>query len=79
MKKKKIVGKNGKTFWVTVDPTFDINDPKYEVGPELDTKYLESIGMVKGMRPKAFSELTETEQKLFTELDNHDSTETEGI
>ena len=77
--KKKIVGKSGKEYWVTVDPNFDINDPNIEVGPELDTKYMRSIGMVNGLKPKAFSELSEEEQKLFSDLNKDDSTETEGV
>lgn len=78
MKRKKIIGKSGKVYWAIVnDP--DLKNPGVEIGPSLSDKYLKSIGMSPDLKTKSFSELSEEDKKLYTELWKDDNIETEGI
>ena len=78
MKRKKIIGKSGKVYWAIVDDP-DLKNPGVEIGPSLSDKYLKSIGMSPDLKTKSFSELSEEDKKLYTELWKDDSTETEGV
>ena len=78
MKRKKIIGKSGKVYWAIVDDP-DLKNPEVEIGPPLSDKYLKSIGMSPDLKTKSFSELSEEDKKLYTELWKDDNTETEGI
>ena len=78
MKRKKIIGKSGKVYWAIVDDP-DLKNPGVEIGPPLSDKYLKSIGMSPDLKTKSFSELSEEDKKLYTELWKDDSTETEGV
>lgn len=79
MKRKKIIGKSGKVYWAIVDDP-DLKNPGVEIGPPLSDKYLKSIGMSPDLKTKSFSELSEEDKKLYTELwkEKDNSTKTEG-
>ena len=54
----------GKEFWIEEDTT-----STYEIC-NIPQEKMKLAGLVKGYKPKNFSDMTEEEQKLFTENDN---------
>lgn len=49
-------------------------EDEWEVGAILTKEKMKALGLLPGMKTKSFSEMTEEEQKLFTEEDD-DTTE----
>ena len=45
-------------------------EDEWEVGEPLTMEKLKALGLLPGMKTKSFSEMTEEEQKLFTEEDD---------
>ncbi len=63
--------KSGFEFWARIKTE---PDPPGTEHVKLSFDYLKTIGCLKGMKPKSFSELTEEEQRLYTNFED-DSTE----
>ena len=59
--------KSGFEFWARIKTEPDPPGTEYST---LSHEHLKTIGLLKGMKTKAFSELTEEEQKLFTEFED---------
>lgn len=65
--------KTGYKFWARITKGETTSEDH-----EVSWEQLRAIGMVKGMKAKSFSELTEEEKKLFTDIED-DNTEGEDI